>query len=137
TKAERDERPAELLWLVGLSPDAAERYPQQFSGGHQQRVALARALAPDPEVLTCGEAPSSLDGSLPAQVLDLLDEAQARVALGSPDLRVLDDMSDAVAAVRQGQGGEHAARHEILPRPQRAYTHELLDAILPGRAAAA
>ncbi|HLS64286.1 MAG TPA: ABC transporter ATP-binding protein [Ruania sp.] len=141
TKAERVERAAELLRLVGLSPDDAERYPQQFSGGQQQRIAIARALAPEPEVLICDEPTSSLDVSIQAQILDLLEQIQTRLGVAylliSHNLAVVEKMSDTVAVMRQGQIVEHGDRDEIFTRPQHPYTHELLDAILPVRAAAA
>lgn len=141
TASERDERAAELLRLVGLSPDDAQRYPQQFSGGQQQRIAIARALAPEPEVLICDEPTSSLDVSIQAQILDLLEEIQSRLGVAylliSHNLAVVEKMSDTVSVMRHGEIVEHGARDEIFSSPQHPYTHQLLDAILPVRAVAA
>lgn len=140
TKAERDERAAELLRLVGLSPDDAQRYPQQFSGGQQQRIAVARALAPEPEVLVCDEPTSSLDVSIQAQILDLLEEIQDRLGVAflliSHNLAVVEKMSDHVAVMRNGEIVEQGTREEIFTRPAHPYTLQLIDAILPVRAAA-
>ena len=140
TTSEREERTAELLRLVGLSPDDAQRYPQQFSGGQQQRIAIARALAPEPEVLVCDEPTSSLDVSIQAQILDLLEEIQSRLGVAylliSHNLAVVEKMSDAVSVMRHGKIVEHGDRDEIFANPQHPYTLQLLEAILPVRAAA-
>lgn len=141
TKDERDDRAAELLRLVGLSPDDAQRYPQQFSGGQQQRIAIARALAPDPDVLICDEPTSSLDVSIQAQILELLNEIQERLGVAylliSHNLAVVEKMSDAVAVMRKGEIVEYGDRESIFTNPEHPYTQQLLDAILPVRAMAA
>ncbi|CAM3517327.1 ABC transporter ATP-binding protein [Occultella aeris] len=137
TPGERTERAAELLRLVGLAPDDARRYPQQFSGGQQQRIAIARALAPEPDVLVCDEPTSALDVSIQAQILDLLAEIQERLGVAylliSHNLAVVERMSDEVAVMKDGAIVERGERRAIFGDPQHPYTHRLLDAILPVR----
>jgi ABC-type microcin C transport system duplicated ATPase subunit YejF len=126
----------ELLELVDLPPDAITRYPHQFSGGQRQRIAIARALALDPDVLVADEAVSALDVSVQAQVLELLDEIQARLGIAllfiTHDLRVAAQICDDVAVMQNGRIVEQGAAARVLTNPQVAYTRALLDAA-PGR----
>jgi len=126
----------ELLELVDLPADAISRYPHQFSGGQRQRIAIARALALDPDVLVADEAVSALDVSVQAQVLELLDEIQTRLGIAllfiTHDLRVAAQICDDVVVMQHGLVVEQGPAHEILTRPQQAYTKQLLDAA-PGR----
>src|SRR6201999_3067026 len=126
----------ELLELVDLPPDAVSRYPHQFSGGQRQRIAIARALALDPDVLVADEAVSALDVSVQAQVLELVDEIQARRGIAllfiTHDLRVAAQICDDVVVMQKGRVVEQGPAAEVLTNPQQAYTRQLLDAA-PGR----
>jgi peptide/nickel transport system ATP-binding protein len=126
----------ELMALVGLSPDALDRYPHQFSGGQRQRIAIARALAMEPKVLIADEAVSALDVSVQAQVLKLLDDIRARFDLAvlfiTHDLRVAAQICDRIAVMQKGVVVEHGATVDIFARPQHPYTQALF-AAAPGR----
>jgi len=126
----------ELLELVDLPPDSVTRFPHQFSGGQRQRIAIARALALDPDVMVADEAVSALDVSVQAQVLELLDQIQARLGVAilfiTHDLRVAAQICDDVAVMQQGRIVEQGPAAQVLTKPQQAYTRALLDAA-PGR----
>ncbi|WP_239452004.1 ABC transporter ATP-binding protein [Frondihabitans sp. PAMC 28766] len=122
----------QLLADVGLSADIAERYPRTLSGGQRQRVAIARALAPRPDVIVCDEPVSSLDVTVQAQVLDLLDELQREHGLAylfiTHDLDVVRHQSDRVAVMRAGRIVEQAPAEQLFTAPQHDYTRALLAA---------
>ncbi|WP_083442197.1 ATP-binding cassette domain-containing protein [Nitriliruptor alkaliphilus] len=131
----RQERAIELLTRVGVNPRFADHYPRQFSGGQQQRVAVARALALEPKLLMCDEPTSSLDVSIQAQVLALLDELRTDLGLTlvfiSHNLAVVERFADRVAVMCLGQIVEVAPTEVLFNQPRHPYTQQLLSAILP------
>jgi oligopeptide/dipeptide ABC transporter ATP-binding protein len=127
------ERAAELLSLVGLGPETANRYPHEFSGGQRQRIGIARALALNPKFIVCDEAVSALDVSIQAQILNLLRELQQRLNLTylfiAHDLAVVKHISDRIAVMYLGEIVEEAETEEIFARPIHPYTKALLASI--------
>ena len=126
-------RVAELLKIVGLSPDDSRRYPHEFSGGQRQRISIARALASEPEFLVCDEPTSALDVSVQAQILNLMRELQDELGLTylfiSHNLAVVRHMADRIAVMYLGRIVEEADTEVLFADPQHPYTQLLLQTI--------
>ncbi len=133
--SERERRSAalELLDLVGLQPEHADRYPHEFSGGQAQRIAIARALILRPDIVVFDEAVSALDVSIRAQVLRLILDLQQRFRLAylfiSHDLGVVKRIADRIAIMYLGHIVELGAAVEVYRAPLHPYTEALLAAI--------
>ncbi|MBB6485788.1 ABC transporter ATP-binding protein [Rhizobium lusitanum] len=131
--SERKDRVSALLKRVGLTPDAASRYPHEFSGGQRQRICIARALALEPKLIVADESVAALDVSVRARVLDLMLELQEQMGLAylfiSHDMAVIEKMSHHVAVMRGGRIVEMGTRRQIFENPGDDYTRNLMAAV--------
>ena len=132
-RSAKQDRVQDLLKLVGLNPDFVNRYPHEFSGGQRQRIGIARALALSPDLVICDEPISSLDVSIQAQVVNLLEELQDRLGLTyifvAHDLSMVRHISDRMVVMYLGKVMELADRNEIYLNPRHPYTKALMSAV--------
>jgi oligopeptide transport system ATP-binding protein len=132
-KGEREQQVFPLLEMVGMARDCIDRFPHEFSGGQRQRIAVARALALRPDFVICDEPVSSLDVSIRAQIINLLQRLQSELGLTylfiSHDLSVVRHISDRVAVMYVGKLVELAPSAAIYAQPLHPYTKALLSAI--------
>jgi oligopeptide/dipeptide ABC transporter ATP-binding protein len=131
--AERKRKVEELLHMVELDPSTAAKYPHQLSGGQRQRVGFARALALGPRLVVCDEPVSSLDLSIQAQMINLLQELREKLGLAclfiAHDLRLVEHLADHVAVMYLGKIVEFAPASRIFSEARHPYTKALLESV--------
>ena len=123
-----------LLLTCGLTPEYADRYPHQVSGGECQRAAIARALAVEPKVLICDEATSALDVTVQKQIMELLmklkKEKQLSFLFICHDLALVQMFCDRVIVMHDGHVEEEGTPEEIIENPKTEYTKRLIESVL-------
>lgn len=133
TREELNRRVDELFTIVGLDPGLKDRVPHEFSGGQRQRLGIARALSSNPDVIICDEPISALDVSIQAQIINLLEELQAKLGVSylfiAHDLAVVKHISDRVLVMYLGRVVEIADAQQLYANPMHPYTEALLAAV--------
>ncbi len=128
-----DRKVFEMLDLVGLVPEHADRYPHEFSGGQRQRIGIARAIVMEPDLIIADEPISALDVSIQAQVINLMNDLRKRMGLTilfiAHNLSVVKYFSDRIAVMHFGKIVEMATSDELFKHPLHPYTKSLLSAI--------
>lgn len=131
-KKERQERAVEMMKIVGLRPEHAQRYPHMFSGGQRQRIALARAMMLNPKIVVADEPTSALDVSIQAQVLnlfmDLQEQYQTAYVFISHNLSVVEHVADDIMVMYLGKAVEQGSSQTVFAEPLHPYTRALLSA---------
>jgi oligopeptide transport system ATP-binding protein len=132
-KKKRQERVYELLELVGLNREHANRFPHEFSGGQRQRIGIARALAIEPEFIVCDEPISALDVSIQSQIINLLHDLQEKLSLTylfiAHDLNIVKYISDRIAVMYLGNIVELATSDELYSKTLHPYSQALLSSV--------
>jgi peptide/nickel transport system ATP-binding protein len=133
SKKEINDRIAEIVHLVGLNRDHVDRFPEQFSGGQRQRIAIARALAVEPKIIVLDEPVSSLDVSIQAGVINLLEDLQSKLGVSylfvAHNLSVVRHVADRIAIMYLGRIVEIGDVERIFSHPRHPYTRALLSAV--------
>lgn len=133
SKEEYNERVEELFRIVGLNPELKDRVPHEFSGGQRQRIGIARALSSNPDMIICDEPISALDVSIQAQIINLLEELQAKLGVTylfiAHDLAVVKHISDRILVMYLGRVVEIADCDELYENALHPYTRALLSAV--------
>ena len=123
----------ELLDMIELTPEFAERLPDELSGGQKQRICIARALAADPELIICDEVTSALDQLVAEEILKLLQRLQNELDLAymfiTHDLATVKAIADEIVVMLQGRVVEQGEKDEVLRPPHHEYTQLLLSSV--------